>query len=90
MTVFSDAEVAACRADGVVVPAYRLPADRLDHTQSLATRLIADNPHMGDEPVASPHVPGSGVQNVRSDGHPQSRRSEPTRQAEPSKYTLPI
>ena len=66
MSILSESEVAAFRAEGVLVPEFRLPPDRLAHLQSLAARLIADNPHMGDEPVASPHVPGSGVQNVRS------------------------
>ena len=67
MNILSDAEIAAYLAEGVVVPEFRLPPHKLEHLQSLAARLIADNPHMGDEPVASPHVPGSGVQNVKSD-----------------------
>ena len=67
MSILSQSEVAAFRADGVLVPEFRLPADTIALLQDLAARLIADNPHMGDEPVASPHVPGSGVQNVRSD-----------------------
>jgi len=67
VSILSQAEIAAYRTDGVVVPEFRLSPDKLSHLQSLAARLIADNPHMGDEPVASPHVPGSGVQNVRSD-----------------------
>ena len=53
MSILSQTEIAAYRADGVVVPEFRLPPDRLAHLQSLAARLIADNPHMGDEPVAS-------------------------------------
>ena len=67
MSILSEAEVAAFHEEGVLVPEFRLPEGTLAHLQSLAARLIADNPHMGDEPVASPHVPGSGVQNVRSD-----------------------
>ena len=67
MSILSDAEVAAFREEGVIVPEFRLPEDMLGRLQSLAARLISDNPHLGDEPVASPHVPGSGVQNVRSD-----------------------
>ena len=67
VNILSPAEIAACRTDGVVVPEFRLSPDTLAHLQSLAARLIAGNPHMGDEPVASPHVPGSGVQNVKSD-----------------------
>ena len=67
VSILSSAEVAAYHTDGVVVPGFRLPPDELQRLQSLTARLIADNPHMGDEPVASPHVPGSGVQNVKSD-----------------------
>ena len=67
VSILSSAEVAAYHTDGVVVPGFRLPPDELERLQSLTARLIADNPHMGDEPVASPHVPGSGVQNVKSD-----------------------
>lgn len=67
MSILSNAEVSTYRADGILVPAYRLPNDRVAQLQDLSTRLISDNPDMGDEPVASPHVPGSGVQNVKSE-----------------------
>ena len=43
MTILSDAEIAACRADGMVVPEFRLPPDELAHLQSPAARLIAGN-----------------------------------------------
>ncbi len=65
--ILSQAEVEAFRQDGVAVPDFRLPADRLERLQSLAENLIADNPEMGDEPMVSPHVPGSGIQGVKSD-----------------------
>ena len=52
VNILSEAEIGACRADGVVVPEFRLPPDELAHLQSLAARLIADNPHMGDMPIA--------------------------------------
>ena len=64
MNILSEAETGVWRAGGVVVPEFRLPPDRLERLQSLAARPIADNPHMGDDPIASPRVPGSGVQNV--------------------------
>ena len=65
--VLSQAEVEAFRRDGVIVPEYRLPAEKLALLQELANKLIEDNPQMGDEPITSPHVPGSGIQSVRSD-----------------------
>lgn len=67
VTTLSDSEVADYRRDGFVVPKFRLPADKLEHLQSLAERLVAENRHLGDEPMASPHVPGSGVQSLKSD-----------------------
>lgn len=65
--ILSQTEVEAFKQDGVVVPEFRLPADRLATLQGLADKLIADNPQMGDEPIASPHVPGSGAQGIKSD-----------------------
>ena len=44
MNILSEAEVAAFRAEGVLVPEIRLPPDLLAHLQTLTTRLIADNP----------------------------------------------
>ena len=63
----SDSELEVYRSDGVVVPSFRLPLDKLALLQLLTSNLIADNPQMGDEPMVSPHVPGSGVQNLKSD-----------------------
>lgn len=54
MSILSEAEVASFHAEGVLVPGFRLPPERLAKLQSLAARLIADNPHMGDEPVGPP------------------------------------
>lgn len=65
--ILSDAEVEAYRRDGVLIPEFRLPADKVALLQSLAGNLIADNADMGDEPMASPHVPGSGLQGLKSD-----------------------
>ena len=52
VSILSQAEIAVCRTDGVVVPEFRLPPNTLAHLQSLAARLIADNPHMGDARAA--------------------------------------
>ena len=59
VSILSRAEIAACRTDGVVVPEPRHPADKRARLQCLAARLIAGNPHVGDELVASPHVPAA-------------------------------
>lgn len=65
--VLSDSELNAYRDEGVLVPRFRLPPDKLALLQGVASNLIAGNPQMGDEPMASPHVPGSGVQSLKSD-----------------------
>ena len=62
----STLELDSFNRDGFVVPEYRLPADMLERLQDLSTKLIADNAHLGDEPIACPHVPGSGVQKMKS------------------------
>ncbi len=65
--ILSESELQTYRDDGVLVPRFRLPAEKLALLQLLAKKLIANNPKMGDQPMASPHVPGSGVQGLKSD-----------------------
>jgi ectoine hydroxylase-related dioxygenase (phytanoyl-CoA dioxygenase family) len=62
----SDEEAAAFRRDGFVVPRYRLPPADLAKLQALTERLVADNPHLADVPMSCPHVPGSGIQELKS------------------------
>ena len=59
VSILFRAEIAACRSDGVTVPQSRHPSDKRARLQCLAARLIADNPHVGDELVASPRVPAA-------------------------------
>ena len=47
--ILSDIEVETFERDGVLVPHYRLPKDKLMLLQELADKLIAENPAMGDE-----------------------------------------
>ncbi|MDP6707082.1 MAG: phytanoyl-CoA dioxygenase family protein [Alphaproteobacteria bacterium] len=63
----SAAEIERYRRDGFLKPDFRLPAKMRGRLLDLAERLVRDNAHVGDEPLASPHVPGSGVQNLKSD-----------------------
>ena len=63
----SQAEIQTYRRDGVLVPDFRLPHAQLTLLQELTSKLIDENPHLGDEPMASLHVPGSGAQNLKSD-----------------------
>lgn len=63
----SNDELGVFRRDGFVIPEYRLDPAMLKRLQRLSRKLIADNTHLGDEPIACPHVPGSGIQKMRSD-----------------------
>ena len=65
--ILSSEEIEAYRRDGVLVPEFRLPGDMLERLRGLADKLVAENGHLGHEPMISPHVPGSGVQGLRSD-----------------------
>ena len=65
--MLTQAEIASYRENGFVTPNYRLAANQLDLLRELAEDLIERNTHLGDAPLASPHVPGSGTQNLRSD-----------------------
>lgn len=64
--ILSDDELAVYRRDGFLVPRYRLPAEDLAALQALTGQIVADNPHHADAPMSCPHVPGSGVQNLKS------------------------
>ena len=65
--ILSELELRTYRDDGVLVPNFSLPPDNLVLLQLLANNIVAKNLRMRDEPMASPHVPGSGVQNLKSD-----------------------
>ena len=65
--ILSAEEIRTYQNDGVFVPSFRLPSNKLELLQSLSDDIVSRNPRIGDEPMASPHVPGSGVQNLKSD-----------------------
>ena len=64
--VLTDSELAAYRRDGFLVPKYRLPPRDLAALQALTAEIVADNPHLADVPMSCPHVPGSGIQGLKS------------------------
>ncbi len=64
--ILSEAEIAAYRRDGYLVPRFRLPAADLARLQALMERLAADNPGLVDKPIISPHLPGSGAQGLKA------------------------
>jgi len=64
--ILSDDELAVYRRDGFLMPRYRLPQRDLTELLALTERLVADNRHLTDTPMSCPHVPGSGVQGLKS------------------------
>ncbi len=66
--ILSTEDVAAYRRDGFLKPRYRLPEDTRARLREMTDRLIERNGHLEpDEPMASPHVPGSGLQGLESE-----------------------
>ena len=65
--VLSDKEISTYLRDGVIIPSFRLPNDALARLRLLADQIVQNNPHLGDEPMACPHVPGSGIQKLQSE-----------------------
>jgi ectoine hydroxylase-related dioxygenase (phytanoyl-CoA dioxygenase family) len=51
-----DAEVARYRADGYVIPRWRVPQRKIDALRDGLDRLIADNPNIRPEQLISAHV----------------------------------
>ena len=62
----STAEVEAYHRDGYLVPRYRLPPSDLALLQKLMAKLVAENPGLVDQPIASPHIPDGGSQGLKS------------------------
>lgn len=67
--ILSDRALETFRRDGFLVPDYRLPVPDLAALQALTDRIVADNPHLADVPMSCPHVPGSGIQHLKSSAH---------------------
>lgn len=58
-------DITAYQRDGYLVPRWRLPVPDLCKLQRLMARLAEDNPAFLDAPVIGPHLPGSGVQDLK-------------------------
>ena len=65
--ILSKSELRTYRNDGILIPSFRLSPGNLALLRLLAKALVSNNPKMGDQPMTSPHVPGSGVQGLKSD-----------------------
>lgn len=65
--VLDDDEIAAYRREGYLVPRWRLPQPDLDRLRHLMARLAEDNPDLLDQPIIGAHLPGSGVQSLKTE-----------------------
>jgi ectoine hydroxylase-related dioxygenase (phytanoyl-CoA dioxygenase family) len=63
----TEAEVAAYRERGIVVPGWRLPAERLARLRAALERVIAANPGLRPETLISAHIAEGGREGVRGD-----------------------
>lgn len=66
--VLCDEEVRRYRADGFLVPDFRLPADVVERLRAAADQLVADRPELIDHPIIGPHLPGGGMHGLYTDG----------------------
>src|SRR4051812_39295708 len=65
MARLSDREIALYRDRGIVVPAYRLPAAKVERLRATLERLIGDNPTIRPERLVSVHIEGRNSEGVR-------------------------
>lgn len=65
--ILGEDEIAAYRRDGYLVPRWRLPQTALARLQRLMDSLAQDNPDLLDQPVIGAHLPGSGVQGLKTE-----------------------
>jgi hypothetical protein len=64
--ILQSSEIEAFRRDGFVVPKFRLPEPLTARLQALTIKLVDDNPTLINQHMVAPHVPGSGVQYLKS------------------------
>ena len=67
-TVLSENEVRRYRADGFLVPSFRLAEDVVDRLHDATERLVTERPELIDHPIIGPHLPGGGMHGLHTDG----------------------
>ena len=65
MACLTDDEIARYRAEGWVVPRWRLPAPRVAEMSDALARLLRDNPGVRPEKLVSAHIDGDNGEGVR-------------------------
>ena len=65
--ILSEAEVRRYRADGFLIPNYRLTADVVGRLKAATEQLIEDRPDLVDHPIIGPHLPGGGMHGLHAD-----------------------
>lgn len=64
--LLTEQELAAYARDGFIVPSFRFSEDETARLRTLIQDLAADNPRYADYLMQSPHVPGNGVQGLKT------------------------
>jgi chlorinating enzyme len=59
-------DLVAYERDGFVVPRFRFSKSEISRLRDLCLKLVADNPKYADYLMQSPHVPGNGVQGLKT------------------------
>lgn len=63
----TDADIAAYKRDGIIIPSYRLPASQLTPLRAALDDVIAGNPGVRPEQLISIHISKGGAERTR--GH---------------------
>lgn len=63
----SEQEIARYRADGFLIPEFRLGADVLERLRAASEQLVEDRPELIDHPIIGPHLPGGGMHGLYAD-----------------------
>ncbi len=65
--MLSDEEVSRYRAEGFLVPEYRMDAEVVGRLAEATDRLIEQRPELVDHPIIGPHLPGGGIHGLHTD-----------------------
>jgi hypothetical protein len=65
--VLSADEVRLYRANGFLIPEYRIPEELVQRLLAATCQLIEDRPELVDHPIIGPHLPGGGMHGLHAD-----------------------
>ncbi len=65
--ILSNHDLSTFNENGFVVPDFRFDEAVIERLAAATAKLIAEYPHLADQPIIGPHLPGGGIHGLRSD-----------------------